>query len=99
MGERRGGGSSVGRENEMLRGAEGVGNNEMQRGAEGVGNNEMQRGAEGVGNNEMQRGRTELEQKQQLPEVEKMNGEFTFDKWTLNWTGGVGAGGGGNPIN
>merc|ERR1712062_289913 len=43
----------------------------------------------GVGNNEMQRGATEPEQTQQHPEVEKMLGEFTFDKWTLNWTGGV----------
>merc|ERR1711879_13054 len=81
----RGGGERI---NEMQRGGSGgVRVNEMRRGVEGVGNNEMQRGGEGGCDNQLER------------QPQQMIGEFTFDKWNVKWTGGEGAGGGGNPLN
>merc|ERR1711879_588879 len=56
------------------------------RGGRGTGgrSSELQRG--GGGGNQLER------------QPQQMIGEFTFDKWNVNWTGGEGAGGGGNPL-
>merc|ERR1711879_1129060 len=61
------------------------GRTEMLRRGTGGRSSELQRG--GGGGNQLAR------------QVQKMLGEFTFDKWNLDWSGGIGAGGGGNPIN